>query len=70
MEKKRKITLLRHIGNVGTWLERLRNAVYLLQLSDLIIEIVDATLILQAELREQVSAELGLQGLPRALHGV
>lgn len=43
---------------------------YLLQLSDLVVEVVDTTLVLQAELREQVGAELGLQGLPCALHGV
>lgn len=43
---------------------------YLLQLPDLVVEVVDAALILQAELREEVGAELGLQGFPSALHGV
>lgn len=42
----------------------------LLQLPDLVVEVVNATLILQAELREQVSAELSLQGLACALHGM
>lgn len=42
----------------------------LLQLTDLVVEVVDAPLVLQAELREQICTELGLQRLPGGLHGV
>lgn len=33
----------------------------LLQLTDLIIEVINTPLVLQAELREQICAQLGLQ---------
>lgn len=33
----------------------------LLKLADLVVEVIDAPLVVQAELREQVCAELGLQ---------
>lgn len=42
----------------------------LLQLTDLVVEVVDTPLVLQAELREQICAQLGLQRLPGGLHGV
>lgn len=42
----------------------------LLQLADLVVEVVDAALVLQAELGQEVGAQLGLQGLPGGLHGM
>ena len=42
----------------------------LLQLADLVVEVVHATLVVQAELGQQVGAQLGLQRLARGLHGV
>lgn len=42
----------------------------LLQLTDLIIKVINTSLVLQAELREQICAQLGLQRLPGGLHGV
>lgn len=42
----------------------------LLQLTDLIVEVIDTPLVLQAELREQICTQLGLQRLSGGLHGV
>ena len=42
----------------------------LLELTDLIIEVIDTPLVLQAELRKQICAQLSLQWLPGGLHGM
>ncbi len=42
----------------------------LLELTDLIVEVINTPLVLQAELREQICTQLGLQWLPGGLHGM
>lgn len=42
----------------------------LLQLTNLIVEVVDTPLIFQAELRQQICTELRLQRLSGGLHGM
>lgn len=62
-------------GDIGIqswtiWRYWLKSWTNLLQLADLVVEVVDAALVLQAELGQQVGAQLGLKGLPGGLHGV
>lgn len=62
-------------GDIGIqswtiWRYWLKSWTNLLKLADLVVEVVDATLVLQAELGQQVGAQLGLKGLPGGLHGV